>query len=160
VEAGGRRVCKGVGLHRNIDESLSYFSCRSPRCNTPKCTHSHPKQLLPEMLASARARNAFVREGHLTLFRCVRCAVCCAVLCCAVLCCAVFLRSWLRECTKHLSRQTSSPCPILLSNQAPHYPHPTPLDPIIHTPQGTSPSRWRRPSCSTWGRCCPPSWTD
>lgn len=45
--------------------ATSPHTCRAPCANLTLLT-----QLLPEMLASARARNAFVREGHLTLFRC------------------------------------------------------------------------------------------
>jgi hypothetical protein len=33
---------------------------------------AHLSELLPELAASATSKNPFVREGHLTLFRCVR----------------------------------------------------------------------------------------
>lgn len=32
---------------------------------------AHLSELLPELAASATSKNPFVREGHLTLFRCV-----------------------------------------------------------------------------------------
>lgn len=32
---------------------------------------AHLAELLPELLASATSKNPYVREGHLTLFRCV-----------------------------------------------------------------------------------------